>query len=124
MVSQAAIARRLNLSQRTVSFCLSGSDRVSEETRKRVLKVANELGYRPNRSALSMRTGRFNAIALLQSAHVEYSYLPESLLVGLHEGLASREIRLVLASVPDEKLTDGQYLPSVLREWSVDGFLV
>src|SRR5438105_4704906 len=117
MVSQTSIARKLNLSQRTVSLCLAGSDRVAEATRKRVVETAQELGYRPNRSALSMRTGRFNAIAMLQSTHLGYSFLPEQLLVGLQEGLSRHEMHLVLASVPDEKLTDGQYLPSVLREW-------
>ena len=88
MVSQTSIARKLNLSQRTVSLCLAGSDRVAEATRKRVVETAQELGYRPNRSALSMRTGRFNAIAMLQSTHLGYSFLPEQLLVGLQEGLS------------------------------------
>jgi DNA-binding LacI/PurR family transcriptional regulator len=124
VVSQTIIARKLNLSQRTVSLCLAGSDRVAENTRKQVVELAQRLGYRPNRSALAMRSGRFNAVALLQSTHTDYSFLPSRLVMGLQEGVDQRRMHLVLASVPDEKLVDSAFLPSVLREWSVDGFLV
>ncbi len=124
MISQTTIARKLNLSQRTVSLCLAGSDRVADQTRKRVLKAAAELGYRPNRSALSMRSGRFNGIALLQSTNQQLSYLPGGLLAGIQDGLAQRKMHLVLAALPLETLEDEESLPVVLSEWLVDGFLV
>lgn len=124
MISQTIIAKKLNLSQRTVSLCLAGSDRVADQTRKRVLKAAAELGYRPNRSALSMRSGRFNAVALLQSTNQQFSYLPGGLLAGVQDGLAARKMHLVLAALPLETLADEDSLPVVLSEWLVDGFLV
>jgi LacI family transcriptional regulator len=37
----------------------------SKETEERVFKAASELGYRPNRAALGLRIGRFNAVGLL-----------------------------------------------------------
>ena len=37
----------------------------SEKTRERVMKAAAELGYRPNRAALALQSGRFNTIGLL-----------------------------------------------------------
>lgn len=37
----------------------------SEETRKRVIEAATKLGYRPNRAALGIRLGRFQAIGLV-----------------------------------------------------------
>jgi LacI family transcriptional regulator len=124
MISQQTIARHLNISQRTVSLCLAGSDRVAETTRRRVLEVAERMGYRPNRSALAMRSGKFNAVALIQGVDSTYSALPGELLAGLQQQMLARDLHLVLASVPDEKLVDGTFLPSVLREWSVDGFLI
>jgi DNA-binding LacI/PurR family transcriptional regulator len=42
------IAGRLNLSKVTVSNAIRGTGRVSEDTRARVLKLVQELGYRPN----------------------------------------------------------------------------
>jgi DNA-binding LacI/PurR family transcriptional regulator len=53
------IARRLNISTSTVSYALNGGPRVvPEEVKERVLSVARELGYRPNRIARSMVTRR------------------------------------------------------------------
>lgn len=124
LVSQTLIAKRLNLSQRTVSLCLAGSDKVAANTRRRVLAVAEEMGYQRNRSALAMRTGRFNSVALLQSTRPWQSFLPPGLMQGIQQALSRRQMHLILASVSDEKLDDGTFLPSVLREWSVDGFLV
>jgi DNA-binding LacI/PurR family transcriptional regulator len=52
----ADIARRLNVSQATVSYVLSGrsSGPVNEQTRKRVLEAAREMGYRRNRAAQAL----------------------------------------------------------------------
>lgn len=60
------IAEQLNLSSSTVSRVLSGRGRhlISEATCERVLRVAKEMGYRPNRAARSLATGRTNMIAL------------------------------------------------------------
>ncbi|SFI29315.1 LacI family DNA-binding transcriptional regulator [Planctomicrobium piriforme] len=59
------IARQAGVSRAAVGHILnhSGKDRVrvSEETRARVLKIANELDYRPNRAAQQLR-GKPNEI--------------------------------------------------------------
>lgn len=47
-ISMEMVARRLGVSKVTVSNAMRGSGRISEATRKRVLAVAEELGYRPN----------------------------------------------------------------------------
>ena len=53
------IAKRLGISVSTVSYALNGGPRpVPEEVRRRVLEVARELDYRPNRLARSMVTGK------------------------------------------------------------------
>jgi DNA-binding LacI/PurR family transcriptional regulator len=52
----ADIARHLNISQATVSYVLSGrsSGPVNEQTRKKVLEAAREMGYRRNRAAQAL----------------------------------------------------------------------
>ena len=62
------IARQAKVHQGTASIVLNGTrggTRVSEDTRKRVLRVAEQLGYRPNRAAQQLRTRRSNVIGLL-----------------------------------------------------------
>lgn len=55
-VSMTDIARRLNVSQATVSYVLSGREGglVGERTRQRVLEAAQEMGYRRNRAAQAL----------------------------------------------------------------------
>jgi hypothetical protein len=42
------IARRAGVSRSTVSYALSGKRTVSEETKRRIQAVIDELDYRPN----------------------------------------------------------------------------
>lgn len=75
--SQASIAEKLGLSRSTVSAVLSGSKkvRISEETARRVLEMAEQSDYRPNAYARIMRKGKTRLIGVmqgigrLQSAH-------------------------------------------------------
>jgi LacI family transcriptional regulator len=51
-VTQADVAQRAGVSRSIVSYVLNGGPRsVSPETRERVLKAIEELGYRPNKHA-------------------------------------------------------------------------
>lgn len=60
------IARRLNISTSTVSYALNGGPRsVPDEVKQRVLEMARELDYRPNRVARSLVTRRANAIGVV-----------------------------------------------------------
>jgi DNA-binding LacI/PurR family transcriptional regulator len=65
-VSIHDIARELNLSAMTVSRVLGQSARgyVAPATRERVLKAAREMGYRSNRNAQALASGRTHTIAL------------------------------------------------------------
>ena len=60
------IARKLNISISTVSYALNDGPRtVPPEVRERVLAVAREMDYRPNKMARSMATGRADTIAVI-----------------------------------------------------------
>src|SRR5882724_11535758 len=53
VVKQHSIAKRLNLSIATVSRSLANHPAISEETRERVQRAADELGYKPRSGARS-----------------------------------------------------------------------
>jgi LacI family transcriptional regulator len=59
------IAEELGVSLMTISKALRGHTDVSEETRRRVLKRAHELNYRPNWAARSLVTRRSHMIGLM-----------------------------------------------------------
>jgi LacI family transcriptional regulator len=119
------IARHLGLAQSTVSSVLNGRAdelRISPQTQQLVRETAEELGYRPNASARTMRSGRFGNVALMQSSN--RVYLPTPLLLGLTEGLSRQDMRLIVAETADAEMGQAIYLPKVMRELSVDGLFI
>src|SRR5690349_2725163 len=61
------IAKALNLSTSTVSRALRGSYEISPETKKLVLEYAEQVNYRPNPIALSLKERRSRAIGVVVS---------------------------------------------------------
>lgn len=59
------VADRAGVSVRTVSNVVSGYTHVSEQMRERVMRVIEELDYRANPVARTLRTGRTGALALV-----------------------------------------------------------
>lgn len=66
-ISSKDIAARAGVSQATVSRVINNKPNVREETRQRVLKVIEELGYYPNAEARSLVTKRNSKIGLVVS---------------------------------------------------------
>ena len=64
-VNSLIIAHLAGVSQPTVSRALRGSKRISESTRQRVLQIANELNYKVDKHASSMRSHSNGTLALL-----------------------------------------------------------
>ncbi len=63
--SQIDVAELAGVSQAAVSRVFTPGSSVSDETRQRVLSVANQLGYRPNVIARSLVSNSTNIIALV-----------------------------------------------------------
>src|SRR6188768_934189 len=59
------IARKLNITASTVSRALKDHPRISTETKKAVLKVAQKLNYQPNHIAAALRNGKSNIIGVI-----------------------------------------------------------
>src|SRR3954453_22679286 len=64
-VTSKDIARRLGISQSTVSRALRGGPRVSPETAARVLDAARQLSYTPNVAARSLITRRTGVVGVV-----------------------------------------------------------
>ncbi len=107
------VAARSGVSVRTVSNVVTGSKAVAEPTRARVQRAVEELGYRPNMVARSLRSGRSNIIAVaVPELHVPYfaELVSEitararergyTVLVDQTDGMAEREHELISARSP------------------------
>ncbi len=65
VVTLKDIAKVAGVSYATVSRALSGSPEIGESTRKRVVRICEEMGYTPNSVARSMVMKRTNIIGLI-----------------------------------------------------------
>ena len=126
-ITMKDVAHRAGVHLSSVSVVLNGSRSsagISEINRQRIVDAAQELGYRRNGSAHTIRTGKCGNIALLLSPQRSHSYLPLQLLAGLHDSLDEADMSLTFCLLEDEELRQSDVLPKFLRERMCDGLLV
>ncbi|WP_030985015.1 LacI family DNA-binding transcriptional regulator [Streptomyces sp. NRRL S-1813] len=120
------IARRAGVSESAVSFALNDRPGVSQDTRARVRRVAEELGWQANSAARALSGERAGAMGLVlarpaQTLGVESFFL--QLVSGIQEVLSARKIALLFQVVEDLDAECALY-----RRWwaerRVDGVLV
>ena len=119
-ISIRDVAKRANVSHATVSRVLNNVDvPIAAETRLLVRHIADELGYRPNRAARALATGRTQSIALwtvnLRSAY--YS----NVIYYTHEEVIRHDYEMLISSA---RMTDDMSIDTFkLLTWPVDGIL-
>ena len=90
------ISELTGLAVTTVSRALSNAPQLSVETRERVRRVADEIGYMPDRAALRLRTGRTNVISLVLDSHQEILGFSNSIINGLTLALRDTSLHLIV----------------------------
>ena len=120
------IARRAGVSKGAVSYALNNQPGVSEATRARVLKVAEELEWVPNRAARQLSAARSETFGLVlarsaKTLSEEPFYM--GFVGGVESVLSDKSYALALQVVPD--LADEM---ATYRKWAaerrVDGVIV
>ncbi|MGW4411468.1 LacI family DNA-binding transcriptional regulator [Nonomuraea sp. NPDC004702] len=122
-VTLQTIADRLGVSRATVSYAFSRPDQLSDGLRRRILEVADELGYAgPNPTARSLRLGRAGALGLLFSETLAYAFA-DPYALGFFQGLATaaEEAGVGLLILP---LPHGDRRSDTVRDAVVDAFCV
>lgn len=120
------IARLAQVSTPTVSRVLNGSPLVTEETRERVMAVAQAHGYAVNRNAAKLRHTRTNTVAVMldfgshRHGAIGDPFIFE-LLAGVSEALSIRNQDLLL-SPPG--LEDVRSFRDFYQARGADGFIV
>jgi DNA-binding LacI/PurR family transcriptional regulator len=107
----ADVAAHAGVSLGAVSFALNGRPGVGEDTRRRILEAARELGWQPSHRARSLSRSRAFALGLVLARSPELfgadPFFP-SFISGVETVLSPRGQSLVLQVVPDvEAETEG-----------------
>lgn len=113
------IAEKSGVSFGAVSQVLRNPDhpRFSRATRERVLSIASQMGYRPNRIASGLRTGRTGVIALIVPWNA-----PEILDTAQHHASAEG-LRLMIQLTPTPDLELERRSLQAAIDWRVDGLI-
>ena len=90
------IAYMTGLGVTTVSRALNDAPDIGQATKERVRLVARQIGYRPNRAGVRLRTGRTNVISLILSVETDAFGLASSLVNGVSEQLAGTRYHLIV----------------------------
>ncbi|BBY46693.1 LacI family transcriptional regulator (plasmid) [Mycolicibacterium arabiense] len=114
------VAAAAGVSPTTVSHALSGRRAVSEETRRRVLKVVGELGYRSSIIAQSLRNQQTNSVAFLV-VDISNPYYP-TVAQSVHDGLADEGYVSLIGITYGEPATEETMLHNIVRR-NVDGLI-
>ena len=125
-VTIADVARAAGVSQTAVSFALNGRPGLADATRAHILRVAEEIGWRPNASARSLSTRRALALGLVFNRPPELfgadPFFP-SFIGGVETVLAPAGQSLVLHVVRDDAGETRAYR-RLAQEGVVDGVFV
>lgn len=124
MATLKDIGRELGLSTATVSRALNGFPEVSERTRGKVREAAERLGYRPNRIAQRLVTGRSGMVGMILRMKPDLS-VDETFfegVTGLTAALSAHDIDLVLAV--DQGTDPAEPYRRMLERNILDGFVI
>ncbi|MBL4645512.1 MAG: LacI family DNA-binding transcriptional regulator [Rhizobiales bacterium] len=118
--TETDVAKLAGVSQSAVSRSFTPGASVAENTRKKILEAADELGYQPNLLARSLVTNKSNIIALAIS-HLENPFYAQ-VVKELSEQLRATGRHILLYTTPSDQETD----PALERvlSYRIDGLIL
>lgn len=107
MVTLRDIAKEAGVSAATVSYVLNGSGKVSEATRKRILEIVKQTGYRSNVLARSLRNNKSNMIGVIVE-DVQAKMTPK-IIDGINAAAEEKGYQILLSNLRLMSKIDAQF---------------
>jgi len=123
-LSIASIASQLNISTATVSFILNGKakeKKISEALEKKVIAYVDKVGYRPNRMAQGLRTGKSKIIGMLIEDISDPFF--SSIARQVEENAVLNGYHIIYGSTENEPVKTLDLL-QIFRHHQVDGYII
>ena len=110
------------MSLTTASKAINGQNRVSEETRARVLRAARELSFIPNPMARSLISGRSGTVGLIIIDSLSQRFAVPTML-GAEAALSEIDLSMITSDARGD-LARLRSLAEMMRQRMVDGLIV
>ena len=115
------VARLAEVSIGTASKALNKNGRLTQETRERVMRVAREIGYRPNDLAQSLHRSKSMTVGIISNDSFGRFSFP--IFEALEERLAEQGIAVFMCNATDDPEREKQHLDQLLGK-RIDGLVV
>src|SRR5215468_7950234 len=120
-VTLREVALKAGVSTKTVSRVINNQGEISELTRQHVLRIIDELGYRPNALARSLVSGKSSTVALI-IPQITDPFFPEVML-GVENVARQHGYSVFLCNTEDDPEQELFYV-DVLATKRVDGIIL
>jgi LacI family transcriptional regulator len=115
------VARLAGVSIGTASKALNANGRLSAETRAKVLRVAKDIGYRPNGLAQSLHRARSMTVGILSNDSFGRFSFP--IVEALERRLFDHGIAVFMCNATDDPLRERRHIEQLLSK-RIDGLVV
>lgn len=115
------LSEYLSLSTATVSRAFSGSRHITEETRRKVLDAAKELGYKPNMDAVNLKTRHIKTVGVILCELA--TDIPSVIIRGITNVLYANGIKVIIACSDDDPDREKENL-LMMEKYGVDGIII
>ena len=121
IVTSYDVAAKAGVSQATVSRAFDPNGTVSSSTRERILNIAKQIGYKPNRIARSLSMQRTDIVGIVMGNMTRSLYYP-SVLVEFTSRLQAMGKQVLLFNASETGSVD-EVLPRILS-YQVDALII
>jgi LacI family transcriptional regulator len=115
------VAERAELSVNTASRAINNKPDINEETKKRVLQIAKELGYIRNAAAVALRTKKTGTIGVVIADNRNPFYA--EVLNGMEEAAREKNYHIILTNTQRDYRKEEEAINLLLAK-RVDGLLI
>jgi len=115
------VAEKAEVSVNTASRAINNKPDINEETKKRILKVAQELGYVRNDTAVALRTKKTGTIGVVIADNRNPFYA--EVLNGMEEATREKNYHIILANTQRDYKKEEEAINLLLAK-RVDGLLI
>jgi len=115
------VAEKAEVSVNTASRAINNKPDINEETKKRILKVAQELGYVRNATAVALRTRKTGTIGVVIADNRNPFYA--EVLNGMEEAAREKNYHIILANTQRDYKKEEEAINLLLAK-RVDGLLI